>query len=68
MDAIIREATINDLPRLLQIYNEAVQSSAATFDLEEQTIKQRTEWFWRHGGRYPLVVCENCRVCIIIAF
>jgi phosphinothricin acetyltransferase len=48
---VIREATIKDLPRLLEIYNEVVRSSAATFDLEEQTMEQRAEWFAHYGGR-----------------
>lgn len=52
----IREAELDDLPRLLEIYNFSVKTSAATFDLEEQTLEQRTEWFSHYGGKYPLIV------------
>ncbi|MNO35842.1 N-acyltransferase YncA [compost metagenome] len=52
----IREAVLEDLPDLLAIYNESVLNSAATFDLEAQTLKQRRVWFDNHGGRFPLIV------------
>jgi L-amino acid N-acyltransferase len=55
---IIRDAKIDDLPRLLEIYNQAVRNSAATFDLEEPTLEQRREWFSHYGGNYPLLVAE----------
>ncbi len=55
----IRDAVINDLPDILNIYNRAVLTSAATFDIEEQTIEQRMAWFSRHGGKYPLIVAEK---------
>ena len=35
-----------------------VRSSAATFDLEEQTFEQRRLWFKERGERYPLIVAE----------
>lgn len=52
----VREAQIEDLPKILEIYNQTVRLSAATFDLEEQTIEQRTEWFSHYGEKYPLIV------------
>jgi L-amino acid N-acyltransferase len=52
----IRDAELDDLPKLLEIYNFSVRTSAATFDLEEQTLEQRTEWFSHYGGKYPLIV------------
>lgn len=52
----IREAVIEDLPNLLMIYNHAVRTSAATFDLEEWTLEERREWFSHYGGPYPLIV------------
>ncbi|MGV3487400.1 MAG: GNAT family N-acetyltransferase [Tuberibacillus sp.] len=54
----IRDAIIEDLSAMLDIYNEAVRSLAATFDLEEQTIEDRRKWFEQHQGRYPLIVAE----------
>ncbi|GMA65402.1 GNAT family N-acetyltransferase [Alicyclobacillus fastidiosus] len=54
----IRDSVMDDLPFLLEIYNQSVRNSAATFDLEEQTLAQRTEWFSHYGGRYPLIVAQ----------
>lgn len=55
---IIREAVLSDVPELLAIYNYYVRTSAATFDLAEQTLPQRQEWFSHYGGPYPLLVAE----------
>lgn len=54
----LREAREDDLPVLLDIYNDAVLTSSATFDLEEQTLDERRGWFGAHGGRYPLIAAE----------
>ncbi|MBP3041723.1 N-acetyltransferase [Bacillaceae bacterium Marseille-Q3522] len=56
---LIREAVLRDLPAMLEIYNEAIRNSAATFDLEEQTLEQRQKWFEKYGGNYPLIVAET---------
>jgi L-amino acid N-acyltransferase len=54
----IREAAINDLPAMLDIYNDAIKNLTATFDLEEQSLEQRKYWFEKYGGNYPLIVAE----------
>lgn len=54
----LREAELEDLPEMLEIYNESVLNSTATFDLKAQTLEERTAWFLNHGGRYPLIVAE----------
>lgn len=56
---LIRDAHLRDLPAMLAIYNQAVNTLIATFDLEEQSLEQREGWFHKHGGRYPLVVAED---------
>lgn len=55
---MIREATEADLPEILEIYNEAIRNTVATFDLEEQSLEQRMLWFRKYGGRHPLIVAE----------
>jgi L-amino acid N-acyltransferase YncA len=55
----IRDATTDDLPALLEIYNQAVLTSPATFDLEPQTLRQRRKWFSEHGDSLPLIVAES---------
>lgn len=56
---IIRPAVIEDLPSLLEIYNHAVRTTVATFDLAEFTLDQRRAWFSHYGGKYPLIVAER---------
>jgi len=55
----IRDTQKGDLPAMLAIYNQAVRTLVATFDLEEQSLKQREIWYDKHGGRYPLIVAED---------
>ncbi|WP_409294544.1 N-acetyltransferase family protein [Peribacillus sp. SCS-26] len=55
---IIRDAVECDLPFLLDIYNEAIRNTAATFDMKEQTLAERRQWFSKYGGDYPLLVAE----------
>jgi L-amino acid N-acyltransferase len=55
---IFREAVIEDLPAMLDIYNDAIRNTTATFDLEEQTIEERKLWFQKYGGAHPLIVAE----------
>ncbi|KSU81893.1 phosphinothricin acetyltransferase [Fictibacillus enclensis] len=54
----IRDALPRDLPALLDIYNEAIRTLTATFDLEEQTLEQRKKWFEKYGGAFPLIVAK----------
>lgn len=57
----IRPATVNDLPRLTEIYNHYVIETAVTFDLEPYTVERRAGWFAQFGltGRYRLLVAED---------
>lgn len=61
---LIRDATIADLPRIVEIYNQAVRTSAATFDLQVTTIESRQAWFSHYGGLYPLIVAEDAGAVI----
>jgi len=54
----IREAIKEDLPELLDIYNEAIRTLTATFDLKEQTLEERRVWFEQHNNHYPLITAE----------
>jgi phosphinothricin acetyltransferase len=55
---IIRPAKVEDLDRITQIYNEAVQTTVATFDTEPKTIEEQRVWFQNHGPKYPILVAE----------
>jgi phosphinothricin acetyltransferase len=44
----IRPATREDLPAILEIYNEAVLNTTATYDYEPRTLEHRIAWFDDH--------------------
>ncbi|MHB8065582.1 MAG: GNAT family N-acetyltransferase [Ruminiclostridium sp.] len=58
MDTFIRKAEKSDLLRITDIYNEAVENTTASFDINPQTLEQRAIWFSHYGDSHPLVVCE----------
>ena len=55
---MIRPARESDIPAILEIYNEAVRNTTATFDLEERDYADRKAWFDAHTGRHALFVYE----------
>jgi phosphinothricin acetyltransferase len=44
----VRAAQREDCPGILEIYNEAVLNTTATYDYEPRTIAQRQAWFDEH--------------------
>lgn len=44
----VRRATRDDCPAILGIYNEAVLTTTATYDLEPRTLEHRLAWFEDH--------------------
>jgi phosphinothricin acetyltransferase len=56
----VRSAAENDLPAILEIYNDAVLNTVATADYEPQTLEMRREWFaLRVQKGLPVFVAEN---------
>ena len=56
----IRLATRADLPGILEIYNDAVLTTTATYDYEPRTLEHRTHWFEeRQRDRYPVFVAVD---------
>lgn len=55
----LRKAEWKDLPGILAIYNEVVRTSPITFDLEEQTVEGRTEWFSNFDQQHPFIVATE---------
>jgi L-amino acid N-acyltransferase YncA len=56
----VRPAAHADLPAILDIYNEAVLNTTATYDYEPQTLEARAAWFQEHElDRYPVFVAHN---------
>ena len=57
---MIRTAVPQDIPALMDIYNEAVLHTTATFDTEVKDMENRKAWFAEHNGRYVIYVDEMC--------
>ncbi len=56
----IRPATPDDLPAILDIYNEAVLNTTASYDYAPRTLEHRTAWFEEHSKHdYPIFVASN---------
>jgi L-amino acid N-acyltransferase len=52
----IRGATKTDLEKILEIYNDAVVNTTATFDLEPRSMERQTAWLAEHIPPYPAIV------------
>jgi phosphinothricin acetyltransferase len=56
---IIRPANKTDQAFILEIYNDAVVHTTATFDTDERTMEKQMEWFGKHQSNHPVVVAEK---------
>jgi L-amino acid N-acyltransferase YncA len=60
MTLTYRDATLDDLPEIVAIYNSTVPSRLVTADLEPVSVESRMAWFHAHGPRArPLWVVEE---------
>jgi L-amino acid N-acyltransferase YncA len=56
----IRPAAISDLPRLVAIYNQAINARNATADTVPFTVEQRLDWFHSHTPEaFPIHAYED---------
>ena len=56
----IRPATNTDVPAILDIYNEAVLNTTASYDYEPSTLEVRAAWFAAHAKAHlPVFVAEE---------
>jgi phosphinothricin acetyltransferase len=53
-----RPATESDLQDILEIYNEQVDNSTATFDIERRSMEAQLEWVKQFEHPYTLLVAE----------
>ncbi|UCC17960.1 MAG: N-acetyltransferase [Dehalococcoidales bacterium] len=56
---IIRPAKPDDLTAVIDIYNEAILTTDATFDTETKTVESQKAWFDSHDSRNPILVAES---------
>jgi L-amino acid N-acyltransferase len=56
----VRPATDADLQGILDIYNDCVLTTTATYDYEPRTLEHRAAWFEDHVKQdYAVLVAEN---------
>jgi len=56
----IRPATRADVPAILDIYNDAVLTTTATYDYEPRSLQHRLQWFDDHERiGFPIFVAED---------
>jgi len=56
----VRSATRADIPTILEIYNDAVLTTTATYDYEPRTLEHRVQWFEDHQKTgFPVFVAED---------
>ena len=56
-EILIRPAVLSDCPGILEIYNDAVLRTTASYDYEPRTLEHRQEWMSaRQADRYPIFV------------
>jgi L-amino acid N-acyltransferase len=59
-DIIVREAIADDLQGILDIYNDAVLTTTASYDYEPRTLEDRLAWFEEHReNNYPIFVATD---------
>jgi len=53
----VRLANYDDLPQILEIYNDAVLHTTASYDYQPRTMEHRVAWFEDHKKQnYPIYV------------
>jgi len=57
-ELLIRRAVGADAAAIAEIYNEAVLTTTATFDLEPKTVADRERWLEARSERFPVIVGE----------
>src|SRR4051812_13487436 len=59
-DVQVRPARLEDMPGVLDIYNDAVLTTTASYDYEPRSLEHRFAWFKEHEtANYPVFVAEQ---------
>lgn len=65
MSLVYRDATINDLPRIVEIYNSIIAGRMVTADTDPVDVESRKSWFYAHDPAHrPLwmVMHDNTNI------
>lgn len=61
-----RNATLEDLPKIVEIYNSTIPSRMVTADTEDITVESRIQWFHEHtSDRRPLWMIEDQQGAVV---
>jgi len=52
-------ATKQDLNRIVEIYNWAIENTSATFDTDSKTVQSQLGWFESHDEKHPVIVARE---------
>ena len=55
----IRKAIKEDVPAIMEIYNEAIVNTTATFDTETKSLHDRMAWFENRDENFPIFVAQK---------
>lgn len=55
----VRQATIEDVGSILEIYNQGIEDRIATLETEAKDRAYIESWFQDHQGRYSVLVTEK---------
>ena len=59
MNVIIRNATIEDLPAILEIVNHAILHTTSNYLYEVQTLENQLQWFEeKKSKQFPIIVAD----------
>lgn len=59
-ELVFRDSTLDDLPRIVEIYNSTVPGRIVTADTEPVTVESRLKWFHEHSPeKRPLWVIHR---------
>ncbi|MDF1616882.1 GNAT family N-acetyltransferase [Petrocella sp. FN5] len=56
---MIRKAMENDIPVLLDIYNDSILNGTASFEEEPLTYEEGQRWLKEHQEAYPILIFED---------
>ena len=59
MEIKFRDATLEDLTAIVEIYNSTIPSRMVTADTEPVTVESKIAWLEEHNTKRPLWIIEN---------
>jgi len=61
MEYIIRQCFENQLPEILEIFNDAILNSTALYDYKPRTMDTMQNWYTvKQSGNYPIIGAFDC--------